>query len=133
MLSCACDDYNHDWYYYPPEDFTKFEASRRKRCISCGVLINHKSACLEFSCWRTPYSYIEENIYGDEVPLANKYMCETCGEIFLNLESIGYCITLGGNMKEDLRDYWDLTGFSPKKDGRIANQGMHLTGNSTGM
>ena len=40
-------------------------------------------------------------------------MCEDCGGIFLNLTAIGYCITIGGHMKEVLQDYWDITGFEP--------------------
>jgi hypothetical protein len=47
--------------------------------------------------------------------MASKYMCKKCGESFLNLNDLGYCITLGDNMKETLEEYWDLTGFMSKK------------------
>lgn len=113
MLSCGCDN-EHEWYYIPPDDFIEFDAIRRKRCASCGELINFVTDCLKFDCYRYPYNDIEEKIYGDEVPMAYRYMCEPCGEIFLNLNDLSYCISLGDDMRENLSDYWDLTGFEPK-------------------
>lgn len=115
MLSCSCYDDYDSWYSPVPDDFVKFTHSRRKRCISCGKLIDIGTDCLEFNMWRTPYNWVEENIYDDEVPLANQYMCESCGEIFLNLTDLGYCLEIGHNIKEDLRDYWDMTGFKPRE------------------
>jgi len=75
-------------------------------------LINF-NICLKFDCFREPNCDYEESRFGDEVPMAYKYMCESCGEIFLNLADLGYCITLGDNMRDLLMDYWDLTGFDP--------------------
>jgi hypothetical protein len=115
MLSCSCGDYNHEWYYYSPDDFIQLKTSKRKRCYSCGELINIGSDCVEFERFREPYGWVEEKIYGDEVPLAPKYMCFECGSIFLNLNDLGYCITIGGHMKEELYEYWDITGFKPLK------------------
>jgi predicted RNA-binding Zn-ribbon protein involved in translation (DUF1610 family) len=116
MLSCSCEDWDFEWWYErPPEDFEKFErCARRKRCISCGKLIDFESDCIKFDCYRSPYNWVEENIHGDAVPIAPRFMCESCGEIFLNLSALGYCLTIGHHIKEDLEDYWDLTGFKPK-------------------
>ena len=110
MLSCSCD-YDYDWYYYPVDNFTKFELKRRKRCESCRKLINKGEDCLEFECFRDPNSDIEERIYGDEVPLACQYLCEKCGEIYLNLTDLGYCLSFDQPMEEYLKDYWEITGF----------------------
>ena len=85
MLSCTCDFDYDSWYEMAPDDFVKFNRKRRNRCISCNVLIDIGQDCLEFAMWRIPYSWVEEKIYGDCVPIANRYMCEKCGEIFLNL------------------------------------------------
>lgn len=120
MLSCSCDDYFDTWYY-PPDDFSKFDRKRRKRCVSCKELIDIGSDCIEFEMFCSPRSDIEESIWGDEVPMASKYMCEKCGEIFLNLSALGYCITIGNNIKEDLEDYWDMTGFEPKATDRASD------------
>lgn len=117
-LSCFCDGDYDSWYRDAPGDFIKFEGyQRRKRCISCGKFIDHGTDCLRFDMYRIPHNDIEEDIYGDEVPLAPKFMCESCGEIFLNLSSLGYCLDIGHHVKEDLREYWELTGFEPKEKG----------------
>ena len=113
MLSCSCDTDYMEWYYYPPGDFITFDKSRRKRCCSCQTLIDIGSLCLKFDRHRSPLSDIEERILGEEVGLASHFMCDVCGEIFLNLNALGYCINLGPHMKEYLEDYWNLTGFKP--------------------
>lgn len=66
---------------------------------------------MAFERYRSPLSDIEERIQGDEVSLADWYLCESCGEIFLNLNAIGYCYYLGDDIRENLKEYWDLTGF----------------------
>lgn len=116
MLSCSCPDYDdcEEWFSYSP-NFTRFEKKRRKRCCSCNELIGLNAFCIEFSRHRVPASEVEEKIYGDEIQMASWYMCESCGDIFLNLEDIGYCIILGDNMQDLLTEYWELTGFVPKE------------------
>lgn len=116
MLSCACDIDEDGWWYHPPSDYKTADWKRRKRCCSCGKLIDTGTPCLSFERFRGPYNDIEYRIWGDEVQLADWHMCEWCGEMYLNLESIGYCHMLGGNIKEDLADYWDLTGFRPQRE-----------------
>lgn len=115
MLSCHCDWDFDSWYERVPDDFIKFNCNRRKRCISCKDLINIGADCIKFEMYCNPRSYVEEEIYGDMVPMANQYMCEKCGEIFLNLSALGYCLTIGHDIQEDLWDYWDLTGFKPNE------------------
>jgi len=113
MLSCSCYHDDDSWYYYTPNDFTIFTHNRRKQCCSCKKLIDFTTKCLEFDRKRYPRSDIEERIYGDEVSLASWFMCENCAEIFLTLAELGYCHYLGGNIQDDLKDYWGMTGFIP--------------------
>jgi len=113
-LSCGCSG-DYDWFYDQPDDFSTLETSKRKRCISCNELIDIKAPCVQFHCWRPARTEIEERFKGYEVYMAPKYMCEKCGEIFLNLSEYGYCVTLGGNMKDDLETHWALTNFDPLK------------------
>ena len=47
--------------------------------------------------------------------LANKYACEACDEILENLYTLGYNAYLNGNVKELLAEYWNKTGFNPKR------------------
>jgi len=113
MLSCDCYTDDAEWWYLPPDDFSKLKTTRRRRCASCNELINIGTDCLSFERYCYPRSDIEERIYGDEVPLANKYLCEKCGEIYLNLTSLGYCYYLGDNLSDYLKEYWKLTNFKP--------------------
>lgn len=114
MLSCSCDYDGDGWYYIQACDFETFARKKRKRCCSCHQLIDIGARCVVFDRYRPPVSDIEERICGDEVELASWFMCEWCGEMYFNLESLGYCIFLGDSMKENLQEYWDMTGFKPK-------------------
>ena len=127
-LSCSCDfDYEYDageWYYTDYGlDFIPLNATRRKRCCSCGELINIGSPCLRYCRSRYPYNDVESRIvtgcclddsFYDEapIPIADHYHCERCGEIFLNLTDIGYeCISPREDMRELLKEYHKLSGF----------------------
>jgi len=115
MLSCSCSDFSPedpgDWWYFIPNDFTKLETHRRRRCCSCNQLIDIGSDCLDFWRERLPYTEIEERISGEEIAISSLYMCESCGEIYLNLSAIGYCPDIKNNMQECLSEYHKLTGF----------------------
>lgn len=101
-LSCSCGDYDGEgWFYYQPYDFTVLGGKRRKRCISCEKLIDVGADVVTFERFRHPASELEERIWGDDIPLANWYMCEECGGLFLSIVATGYCIQLdkGENMR----------------------------------
>lgn len=121
MLSCECD-YNDDGPYYYSNDFILFDRKRRKRCCSCSKLINQGDPCVIFTRYRGTRTDIEERIYGDEIRLADWFMCEWCGEMCLNLSDFGYCMFLGDSMKENMEDYWKMTGFKPQNHGRSGVQ-----------
>ena len=106
-LSCSCPDWDGEgWFYIPAtEYFVGLDTTKRKRCCSCKGLITIGDDCLKFKRFRSPKSDIEEKIYGDEVRLADWHMCEKCGEQYLNLEALGYCIDIGENMFNLLEEY----------------------------
>lgn len=120
-LSCSCDfDDFEDWFEMRDSDFTPMpQFSRRKRCTSCKKLINTGDLMLSFEHKRCAKTHVEERIFGDEVPLAHIYFCESCGEIYLNLESAGLCFPMG-DMREALQAYWRMTGFNPEKYKQVA-------------
>jgi hypothetical protein len=94
--------------YYHAEDFEKLSTKKRKRCCSCNDLIDIGSLCLIFPQYKIPYHDIEVNIYGEdgEIPRAPVYHCEKCGEIWLNLQSVGFkCLAPFENMPEMLKEY----------------------------
>ncbi len=101
-LSCECFD-DYDWYYEAPKDYSILDTSKRKRCVSCNDLIDIKSVCVKFPSFRFARDDVEERIYGsDEVPMADKYMCEKCGDLYFSLDELGFCVKIGGD--ETMRD-----------------------------
>jgi hypothetical protein len=113
-LSCTCKEWYGDpgtWAFFQPKDFTVLTTKRRKRCCSCKALIDVGSDCLRFDRLRAPYNEIEEKILGDEILIPPHYMCYHCGEIYLNLEAIGYCVNPYESMDELLSEYHEMTGF----------------------
>ena len=115
-MSCNCDDYS-DWYAEPGEDILPLDSEHTRRCQSCRKQIRPGDMCLRFDCWRYPETDEEIDQYDEDgkVPLPDEYLCEDCGEIYMNLTDLGYCIGLGADMCEALQDYQDMTGFDPAK------------------
>lgn len=91
------------------------DTRRARRCSSCRAKINAGDECLKFKRERCVRGDIEERIYGDYVPLAPIYICEECGEIWLNLTDIGYCLAPDKDMRDAMREYHYMTGFDPKR------------------
>ncbi|HID69898.1 MAG TPA: hypothetical protein EYP35_05410 [Desulfobacterales bacterium] len=77
-------------------------------------MIDLDSEVLKFNRVRYPISDVEVKIYGEdgEIHLAPWYMCAACGEIFLNLNALGFCIDIElDSMPGLLEDYHEMTGF----------------------
>jgi hypothetical protein len=111
-LSCGYGDEDSSWFFIPPDDFTTFEGPKRKRCCSCKELIDIGALSLKFACHRPPKNEIEDRIYGEdgEIPLADKFLCEPCGDQFMNLEALGFCIDITENMIDLLKEYVENYG-----------------------
>ena len=107
-LSCSCGDYDGaEWVWFGPDDFQTYAGTRRKRCKSCKAMIKKDSLCVEFKRAREPHWEIEVNIWGEgyEVPLASYWLCERCGEIYFNLDALGFCVNPDDNMEASLEQY----------------------------
>lgn len=133
-LSCSCDyDYEVEpgewtYYFYRVESykFRPLETSRRVRCCSCGELIDIGALCIRHRRHRYPHDEIEarikcgcnmEDAFCDPptIAISNHYQCERCGEIWLNLQSLGFeCLSPGENMEDALAEYHELSGFERK-------------------
>lgn len=116
-LSCGCGEWDGEgWSYSYCNDLTELKTKRRRRCKSCAKLIDIGSDCLEFNRFQYPQDEIKARIFGEdyEMPLASWFMCKYCGEIYLNLTDIGYCLQIDENMNDDLAEYHKMTGFVPK-------------------
>lgn len=113
-ISCGCDfdKDDYDSWYYNPSDFSALSTTTRRRCKSCKDLIDIGSVVVEFENFRHPTDEIEERCKGDEIQTASFFMCEKCGEIFLNLAALGFCMDVCfSSMQECLADYHKMTGF----------------------
>jgi len=50
MLSCTCWEYESaEWFFFDPDDFSKLDTDKRKRCCSCKKLIDIGSDVLKFT------------------------------------------------------------------------------------
>lgn len=103
-ISCSCGD-DYEWMYHGPDDFEPLNTKRRRRCISCGTMIDVGADAGRFSCYHAPRGDYEEQRFGDEVPMADKWMCEECTGVYISLSELGYCVTIGDGMtmKENAR------------------------------
>lgn len=106
-LTCYCGD-EYDWYYYAPTDTTILGTRRARRCCSCRTRIGPQDQCAVFTRSREPNNDIEARIYGDgpeAVPLAPRYMCEACFDLYSALDELGYCYTMGESVRDLVREY----------------------------
>jgi hypothetical protein len=107
-LSCQCDSW--EFNYSPGEwDFSVLNSRTKKPCMSCEKEIKRGEIVIEFKRYRLPYTEVD----WDEatIPKAPGYLCEVCGEIFLNLRELGFeCLHPSENMMDALADYQDSIG-----------------------
>ena len=109
-LSCSCENDDADWYYDNTDDFTVLDTKRGRKCCSCRANVKTGSTVLEIRRWRPPTdrcNYIEESIYGDEVPLASWFMCETCGGLYLAVVELGMCCELDEPIARQIKEYFE--------------------------
>ena len=118
-LSCDYEDDVFDYYADPDENFST--AKQDCKCESCGKKIKAGETVVRFHCWRPadPDSGNPEDIQadedGDDVHLPDEFHCERCGEIYLNLHEIGYCLCISEHMPSLLKEYQKMIGFDPEK------------------
>ncbi len=98
-VACSCDG-DGDWYYYGPSDFQVLDTKYSRKCMSCGERIAVGAECASFPRYRPPNDdhEMEDRIYGDEVPMATWYACETCAGVYFSITELGYCVMIGDGM-----------------------------------
>ena len=101
-LSCSCEWDGSGWYFYPAEKFSVFDGKRSTRCCSCDGRIAPGDEVGKFVRERGAKDEIEIRIHGEdaEISIAPWWMCETCAGLYFALEELGYCVTLGEDMRE---------------------------------
>ena len=94
-ISCSCDDGDHEWWYIADNDYSKLATSRRQHCVSCRTLIDIGAIVLRMCNERGTVNEIEEAIYqGENIQLADTFLCETCADLFFSITEAGYCISI---------------------------------------
>jgi hypothetical protein len=63
---------------------------------------------LLFARWRNPADDIEDRIYGDEVPLAPWYMCETCGGLYMAIDDLDMCCDISEPIADQIMEYNEM-------------------------
>lgn len=111
-LSCYCDVDDADWYYEAGDNFSLLDTKRSRKCCSCGAKLTPGSEVLRFMRYRhAAYDSIEEKIFGEgnEIYLADWFMCETCGGLYMALNELGFCCDLGhDDMRELAKEYGQM-------------------------
>ena len=106
-MSIFCDAGGHDTdgaaiWWYQPADEAPLATKRGRRCCSCGEKIGAGETARKVRRYR-PATEWEANLgLGDEVPLADWFLCESCGEVAYSLDELGFCYDLGDG--ESLQD-----------------------------
>ncbi|NCC28227.1 MAG: hypothetical protein EOM22_08805 [Gammaproteobacteria bacterium] len=113
-LSCTChdDDGDYEWLLHSPSDYSTLNTNRRKRCKSCGTLIDIGAIVARFERNRRTRGDIEGRIYGEDghpIPIAEWYHCEECADLYFSLTELGFCVHPEDDMRELVREYAKMT------------------------
>lgn len=121
-LTCSTEDWEPepgmkcwDW----PSDYMPMpQFKRRRRCCSCGKLLNPGETVISWECEKIPNTDVEVAIYGEEgaVPLATRYACERCADIGLSLMELGYSFAPGDNAQGLLAEYQAMSPSNKKPE-----------------
>ncbi len=111
-LACDCDT---DWYPDPGDwkwygstgEYVPLPFKRRVRCCTCNELIDVGALALAHQRFQVPKTDVQIAIYGEdgEMPIPSRWMCERCGDLFLSLEELGYCVNPADDMRDLAEEY----------------------------
>lgn len=126
-LSCSCSEWDGEGWYYvlaektiSPGDsktpreieyFFPLATKRSRRCCSCSAIIKPGDLSLVFKRWRGSTQFEYDRLGWEEVKIAPWFMCESCGEIYLNLEAVGYCVNIDDYMPNLLEEHREVNGI----------------------
>jgi hypothetical protein len=101
-LFCEVGGDDTAWWWYPPSHEEPLATKRSRKCCSCDHKIDVGDTARKVPRYRPPTLFEDKHgIAGDEVPLADWYLCETCGDLADSISEAGLCYRLG---RDSLRD-----------------------------
>lgn len=107
-LTCAdyADGGDGEWWFESNFNLYPLNTKRDRKCCSCGGHIKVGEQCAIVHRSRSPKNDIEERIYSDMVPMATWYLCETCDDLAVSLDELGFCFSLGDEpIADQIKEY----------------------------
>lgn len=94
-----------DWWWYQPDDEAPLATKRSRKCCSCGAKVSVGDTARKVRRYRPATEWEEMRGLGDEVQLADWYLCETCGDLADSISELGFCYSLGdGSLAEQIAE-----------------------------
>ena len=96
-----------DWWWYQPDQEAPLATKRSRKCCSCGQKVGVGETARKIERYRPATEWEEmRGIACDSVPLADWYLCETCGDVADSLAELGFCYTLGDeSLQKQIAEY----------------------------
>ena len=109
-ISCSCDygDSDFAWYWEKADVKKPLSTKRSRKCCCCKTKIKVGDDAQELYRHRGPANDVEEDIYGDEVPLASWYMCDDCADLSDALDKRNVCYDINEPMEIQAREYNEI-------------------------
>lgn len=109
-LYCDASGYDTDgadWWWYQPAAEAPLATKRSRKCCSCGEKIHVGEVARKVERYRPATEWEEmRGIAGDEVQLADWYLCEACGDLTDSLKELGFCYSLGDeSLQKQIAEY----------------------------
>jgi len=108
-LYCDASDYDTDgadWWWYQPADEALLATKRSRKCCSCGAKIGVGETARKVRRYRPASVWEEMRGIGDEVQIADWYLCEPCGDLAYSLSELGFCYHLGNeSLQQQIAEY----------------------------
>ena len=104
MLSCDCDG-DSEIFWDAPRDIERFRKGHT--CAACGCKLKNKPG------YEIPhYSYSDWKDEDRKVYEQRQWwtrLCEPCGDFYLSLIDLGFCLVSLDTMREDYAEYVEVT------------------------
>lgn len=95
-----------DWWWYQPADEAPLATKRSRKCCSCGAKVGVGDTARKIERYRPATGWEEMRRLGDEVALADWYLCESCGDLADSIAELGFCYNLGGeSLQQQIAEY----------------------------